>query len=1260
MTAEPTNSQASIESELCKDVVFFIDPSVPPLLATQLSALLKRTGAEVATAPTLPQVPPSRNSKVKAQLGPKPQPRFDLLTTTHVITNSVNIPEYIQFGQSEALLGSFLLVDTNQLIQHGHHLEPSQTQEPEDHVRKDPSDEYSSSERYIKLVTPLWVTRSYDLNEVLQSQFYSPDPRFFFSGLTIVIDLEDILPEADRDVIEACVLAGGGQFKNKLTHDTTHFIFTGSSSTKTYVKAMKVREQLDLKVVLPHWFYRCTVLRIAIPEEPFEFPEPPILQPSHLPKSLEDRNVKATLLSEPSHDGRNDDEQIPSATRLSFADQNLSTRPVSAGLSECLNVLTGYPQYDADFLNFLNSTNQNSHNRRAPPHGLVQTHPSFKDKTVYLVSSLLISSSMRESLVQRIQQLGANVYDAYVIASSDNSDQLSTWNNLSKKQQNLALEAEEALKKSDYVICEHRSGWEFWLSLGLDKIIGTLHWIMNILNTSDWSRCVVRSPLDRLLDYPVPADPITNWDPNAKVVTVTNYTGLGRNYIIRLMQKMGLKYTGVLSSESKLLVAASKTGSKVNHAMATGTQIVNHLYIEECFKTWTRAPLEPLHITFPQGVDFFDFVGEPAFNYHDIERWASWPDVKILKKAALAELPSMKCLSTTEVTPNLVPDTTIRTKNPSGLNNVDQQAVMKQSISNSASSAPLSSLWSGPSSEPPLEQSSTEPSRDVSEVQSTIPPHSSDPPVSHSKKRVKRTLISPTPEHAPAVSDDELPTPRALPELGVQLHTELEPAPQITEQLSAEPPITNQSNVTAAIKSKSPLFHEKPEGVHVEPARPEKRPRAKERLVKPSQSRQSNKHKHEMSEVDSPLSDLELDSESPKPEKRSRVNNAAERPSTKSRLPNKENHQVVAVNDSSDFSASDNECSKGFVSGRTSRTADNTSLTPTRPLSRHQTAPTFSGASDTPRTRRTQTENIEEQMFLSKPKTARRGTRRQSNVEADVSMISNIQEGTRATKRLAAQKGQVKLTESVRDMNFHDKEKKRKRPSGSGLPGEEDGGYHGDVKPRLTPKSISRARRGRTSGPSPAQNESNEPVPSTSRGTGRRQSAGNMKDSDEDDDDLPSGSEILRHSSCKRLSTTSTDDRKRALLSESETKSLLEVKGSRRTKKDQSTNAKSGAKTTGVRIVQSGNPSISKKLKNIISIMLYQSLEKLGVKFVEHAEDFTHLLTNEIARKEKLLLAIVHGRPIVSHAWAEACVKAKEILGDNFFYHISFLLVCFD
>lgn len=216
-----------------------------------------QTGATLASTPQEPNLNVNRHSDGL-------QPRFDLDHTTHIITNSLNIPEYRDLGRYQDDMGNVLVVSRNQLS--GLHQRDPASRNT---IRLDgesdiPSNQVELCDRYISIVTPLWVTQSYDMRRRVPTRSYSPDPYQFFSGVVIAIDSSAGLPEADLEVIEATVIAWGGQFKKGLTADTTHLICTEPSSSEDYQTAMSLKDEMRWKIVLPHWYVRCDGNRLTL------------------------------------------------------------------------------------------------------------------------------------------------------------------------------------------------------------------------------------------------------------------------------------------------------------------------------------------------------------------------------------------------------------------------------------------------------------------------------------------------------------------------------------------------------------------------------------------------------------------------------------------------------------------------------------------------------------------------------------------------------------------------------------------------------------------------------------------------------------------------------------------------------------------------------------------------------------------------------------------------------------------------------------
>jgi mediator of DNA damage checkpoint protein 1 len=99
------------------------------------------------------------------------------------------------------------------------------------------------------------------------------------------------------------------------------------------------------------------------------------------------------------------------------------------------------------------------------------------------------------------------------------------------------------------------------------KLVGTVAWLMHVQTTG-----VFTIPMEQLLHYPVPKKPIPAfteevfksvlWLPSlllttgSQEITITNYTGAAREYLKRMIQVMGGKFTASMSSKNTVLIAA--------------------------------------------------------------------------------------------------------------------------------------------------------------------------------------------------------------------------------------------------------------------------------------------------------------------------------------------------------------------------------------------------------------------------------------------------------------------------------------------------------------------------------------------------------------------------------------------------------------------------------------------------------------------------------------------------------------------------------
>ncbi|KAG0359216.1 hypothetical protein BGZ54_010042 [Gamsiella multidivaricata] len=87
------------------------------------------------------------------------------------------------------------------------------------------------------------------------------------------------LPQIDRQLIRDAVEDYGGLYTSQITSDVTHMLaITPEGEKYDYIMA---HPELEIKVVLPHWFQLCCNLKRVMPEAPYEFPSPPMYDPDY-------------------------------------------------------------------------------------------------------------------------------------------------------------------------------------------------------------------------------------------------------------------------------------------------------------------------------------------------------------------------------------------------------------------------------------------------------------------------------------------------------------------------------------------------------------------------------------------------------------------------------------------------------------------------------------------------------------------------------------------------------------------------------------------------------------------------------------------------------------------------------------------------------------------------------------------------------------------------------------------------------------------
>lgn len=174
---------------------------------------------------------------------------------------------------------------------------------------------------------------------------------------------------------------------------------------------------------------------------------------------------------------------------------------------------------------------------------------------------------------------------------------------------------QQAVRDADLVVARFRESREFGAAMREDTTVGTLPWLVQILSKGRMS-----SPRDRLLHFPYPESPVPGFD--RLTVTITNYSGAQRTYLKDLIAKMGGTFTPHMTPSHHVCIALDLSGEKVLKAREWNIPIVNHIWLEQCFATWTNQNLaQSQFITFPGAAQLKAVVGQASVPDASLKPW---------------------------------------------------------------------------------------------------------------------------------------------------------------------------------------------------------------------------------------------------------------------------------------------------------------------------------------------------------------------------------------------------------------------------------------------------------------------------------------------------------------------------------------------------------------------------------------------------------------------------------------------------------------
>lgn len=184
----------------------------------------------------------------------------------------------------------------------------------------------------IPITSPEWLEDSELACQKKNYRLYSPVPLPFLDK--VVVCIADNLPEGDKEVMYAGVRAFGGQYLDALLRYTTHLIAVDLSNNKSVVAAnIKKLEDLQIRIVLPHWIDDCIRSQRHVDESPYLLLDPVVLRTGR-------PNFPPTTTADGEEPPRESTEAAPLAGKTVYLakDYNLSEHlqeSIYAMISEC-------------------------------------------------------------------------------------------------------------------------------------------------------------------------------------------------------------------------------------------------------------------------------------------------------------------------------------------------------------------------------------------------------------------------------------------------------------------------------------------------------------------------------------------------------------------------------------------------------------------------------------------------------------------------------------------------------------------------------------------------------------------------------------------------------------------------------------------------------------------------------------------------------------------------------------------------------------
>lgn len=205
----------------------------------------------------------------------------------------------------------------------------------------------------------------------------------------------------------------------------------------------------------------------------------------------------------------------------------------------------------------------------------------FKDKTVMFSEDLEINAHLRKTLEELVEGGNGTIT--------------------------------KSVHEADMYVCRWREGRDYVFASRAGIDVGNLSWLYFMIAYNEWT-----SPLRRLLHYPLARNGLPGF--KDLKITLSNYGGETRIYLESLITATGAEFTKSMKQDNTHLITARDSSEKCTAAKEWGIEMVNHLWLEECYARFSLQPCsDPRFTHFPPRTNLSEIIGQTSFNPDDLQ-----------------------------------------------------------------------------------------------------------------------------------------------------------------------------------------------------------------------------------------------------------------------------------------------------------------------------------------------------------------------------------------------------------------------------------------------------------------------------------------------------------------------------------------------------------------------------------------------------------------------------------------------------------------